>query len=245
MTIKIPVRNERHMKIEVCIDNIETAKAVEKLGIDRVELCSALDLGGLTPSYGLIEALAEQTKLLVNVMIRTTPGDFVYSDEIIDIMLKDIEMAKVAGAHGVVFGCLTEFNEINHDQNELLISKAQDLGLDVTFHRAIDFVEDPYQAMEVLIDLGFDKILTSGQAKTAFEGRETIRKMVKFANHRTGIMAGSGVNAQNVKEIAGTGVDFIHFTSHKTVLNGNIKLGMGTKTEPDIDKLTSIIEALR
>jgi len=232
------------MKIEVCVTSIETAIVADKLGVNRIELCSALTSGGLTPNYGLIEACVEQTSLEVSVMIRHNEGDFVYSDADLDIMLKDIEMAKVSGATGVVFGCLTEYNTINFDQCEFLISRAQALDLDVTFHRAFDFLEDPFQGMEVLVDLGFDRILTSGKAESAELGISLLEDLVKSANHRIGIMAGSGINSSNVAKIVEVGVDAIHFSAHRSA-SASIDFGMGIKTEPDTQKIKAIIDVLR
>ena len=232
------------MKIEVCVSSVETAIAAYQLGADRVELCLAPIVGGLTPNYGLIEACVEQTDMEVSVMIRHNEGGFVYSDDDIDIMLKDIEMAKVAGATGVVFGCLTEYNLVNHDQCEMLISRAQALGLDVTFHRAFDFLEDPFQGLEVLIDLGFDRVLTSGQKQTAEEGISLIQQLVRSANQSICIMAGSGINAGNALKIARTGVDAIHFTAHQ-VIQEPTGLGMGTKTAPDMYKIQSVLEVFK
>ena len=127
------------MIFEFCIDSIDGAIAAQQFGVKRVELCSALNVGGLTPSYGLIQQCA-QYQAEVHVMIRHIEGGFVYSKKDILIMVQDIKMAKQAGAKGVVFGCLTPDNKLDFESNINLIETAKDLNLEVTFHRAFDFV---------------------------------------------------------------------------------------------------------
>lgn len=228
------------MIFEVCIDSIETALVADQLGVHRVELCTALHVGGLTPSFGLIKSCVEQTQLEVHVMIRHQEGNFVYNDNDIQIMLKDIEAVKEAGAHGVVFGCLTENNSINIEQTKTLTKKAHSLNLTTTFHRAFDFVKNPLEAIKTLIALRVNRILTSGQKNTAIEGINTIKKMVNSSSGQIEIMAGSGVNLSNVMELANTGIDALHFTAHKNTDN-TVSLGMGNRTSVDEDKIINII----
>lgn len=232
------------MIVEICIDSLTTAITADELGANRVELCSALNVGGLTPSLGLIKACVNHTKIDVYVMIRHREGGFVYSDADIKIMLRDIEAVKEAGAHGVVFGCLTPSNEINIEQTQLLTNKALSLNLGVTFHRAFDFVSDPIASLETLIQLGCERVLTSGQQPKAEAGLNLIRELVQYANNRIEVMAGSGVNAKNAKKIAATAVHSIHFTAHKNI-NLSIKLGMGNETIPDKEKISNIIQQFK
>lgn len=231
------------MTIEICADNIETVKMAAKNGAKRVELCSALSVGGLTPNIALIEASAKIQEIETHVMIRHREGNFVYSDSDIEIMLKDVEESARAGARGVVFGCLNDRNEIELEQTEKLIKKAKELGLEVTFHRAFDFVKYPITALEVLISLGVDRILTSGGKAKAIEGIYEIKDLVDMADGRIQIMAGSGVNAENAKELASTGIDALHFTSHKS--EGKVELGMGERSVPDEEKLKSIMDSIQ
>jgi copper homeostasis protein len=173
-------------------------------------------------------------------MIRHLEGGFVYSDKDVETMNKDISNVSIAGAHGVVFGCLTPEKEINLDQNKQLFSHAKSLGLEVTFHRAFDFCSDPKSTLDTLIEIGFDRLLTSGQEPTAIEGKETIRRMVLQSNGKIDIMVGSGVNASNAKELSELGVDALHFTSHQTNPEKE-QLGMGVKTIPNPEKIGSIL----
>ena len=127
------------MNFEICTDSVEGAVAAGKFGAKRIELCSALSVGGLTPSYGLIKQCVEKSTVEVHVIVRHKEGDFNYNDEDVELMKIDIEASKKAGAHGVVFGILDENNEISIKNKELVIF-SKSLGLEVTFHRAFDFV---------------------------------------------------------------------------------------------------------
>jgi len=228
------------LQIEVCVEKLETALAADKFGADRIELCSALDLGGLTPSHGLIESCIEQCSLDVYVMIRPKPGNFIYSDNEISIMKKDIEFTANSRADGVVFGCLTNVNELNIKQNKELLDLAKSLKLGVTFHRAFDFIYDKEMALNQLINMGFDRILTSGGKKTALEGINNIKHFVKSSKNKIEIMAGSGVNPANALQLANTGIDALHFTARKSI-SGENSLNMGNEFVPDIEKIKAII----
>jgi copper homeostasis protein len=228
------------MTLEICGDSLESYKLAKQFAVKRIELCSALTVGGLTPSMGLIEECAKIGGVEIHAMIRHLEGGFVYSDKDVETMKKDISNVSLAGGHGVVFGCLTLQNEINLDQNKQLFSHAKSLGLEVTFHRAFDFCSDPKSTLNTLIEIGFDRLLTSGQEPTAIEGKETIRSMVHQSNGKIEIMAGSGVSASNAKELFDLGVDALHFTSHK-INSEKEKLGMGNKTIPKPEKIASIM----
>ena len=232
------------MILEICGDSLESYKLAKQFAVKRIELCSALTVGGLTPSIGLIEECAEIGGVEIHAMIRHLEGGFVYSEKDIGTMIKDISNVCIAGSHGVVFGCLTHANEINLEQNKQLFSHAKSLGLEVTFHRAFDFCSNPESTLDKLIEIGFDRVLTSGQKLTAIEGKKIIRRMVLQSNDQIEIMAGSGVNASNAKELSELGVDALHFTSHKSNPEHE-QLGMGSKTIPDPTKTQAIISALR
>jgi len=230
------------MKIEFCIDSVDGAIAAMKYGADRVELCSSLSVGGLTPSFGLIKQCAQQG-VEVHVMIRHIVGGFNYSKEDVLIMLHDIKMVKDAGGSGVVFGCLTPQNELDFESNIDLIEAARNLELEVTFHRAFDFVKNPQEALTSLINFGVDRILTSGQHNKAINGIENIKALVKQANDEIEIMAGSGVNSSNAVELSETGVDALHFTIHQSN-SENEALGMGARTVIDEEKVKEILKVL-
>ena len=228
------------MQLEVCVEKLETALVADKFGADRIELCSALDLGGLTPSHGLIESCIEQCSLDIFVMIRPKPGNFIYNDNEISIMKKDIEFAAKSGADGVVFGCLTDVNELNIKQNKELLDLAKSLNLGVTFHRAFDFIYNKEIALSQLINMGFDRILTSGGEKTALEGIKNIKRFVKLSRNSIEIMAGSGVNPANALPLSNTGINALHFTARKSISGENF-LNMGNEFVPDIEKIKAII----
>lgn len=229
------------MIFEICGDSVEAIELAQKYGAKRIELCSALSVGGLTPSRGLVERCVEIAGVEVHAMIRHKEGDFVYSSSDIEIMIRDIICLKAAGVHGIVFGCLTTENQIDVNQNKRLFTTAKDLELEVTFHRAFDFSTDKLQSLEQLIEIGFDRLLTSGGEKTAEEGLPMLAQLAKNSNERIQIMAGSGVNANNAIKISETGIDALHFTSHRKV---DMKKGMGMGSQSVIDqyKAKSIIE---
>jgi copper homeostasis protein len=229
------------MTFEICGDGLDAVLLAEKYKVKRVELCSALSLGGLTPSVGLMQECCAVKDVEIHVMIRHREGGFVYDAKDIEIMETDIISAAEAGAKGVVFGCLTEQNEVDHKQNKLLCKLAMSLGLEVTFHRAFDFCTDYAKSLEDLIDIGFDRLLTSGLAPDAEKGISTLAAICAQANGRIQIMAGGGLNAKNAELIALSGVDALHFTVHHKVTQDNLT-GMGSESRMNEEKLRSIVE---
>lgn len=186
------------MKLEICVDTIEAATIAAEAGVARIELCSALSDGGLTPSYGVMKQ-AGMLPVSCHAMIRPRAQGFVYSATELESMHHDISAAKEAGMDGVVFGVLNKDSTLNLPALRSLIKAAQ--PLEVTLHRAIDMTPDPLEALEQAIELDFQRILTSGQRETAFEGMETIASMVSLADGRITIMPGSGINTRNVSQI--------------------------------------------
>ena len=193
--------------LEICIDDLAGLEAAVEGGADRVELCSALALGGLTPSLGLME-LAGTFDIPCNAMIRPRAGDFAYSEEEIDIMLADIEAARNAGLAGVVLGASLGDGRLDRMVLQTLVKAAE--GLDLTLHRAFDLVPNIPEAVEVAAKLGFSRILTSGGAKTAIEGLDGLKQALATAKGRISIMPGSGVSADNATEFLALGVTELH-----------------------------------
>lgn len=193
--------------LEVCIDDLAGLDAAIEGGADRIELCSALALGGLTPSLGLME-VAGTFDIPCYAMIRPRAGDFVYSEEEIDVMLADIEAARNAGLAGVVLGASLADGRLDRFVLETLVKAAH--GLDLTLHRAFDLVPSFPEAVEIAVKLGFSRILTSGGATTAFEGLGGLRQAVATANGRISIMPGSGVSAANAAEFLALGINDLH-----------------------------------
>lgn len=185
--------------IEVCIDNLESLPLAIQGGADRIELCSALRLGGLTPSTGLMQAAAQSSNIPVYAMIRPRQGDFVFEENDIHLMIADIEQAKLAGLDGIVIGVLTPQGDIDMPACKQLMKAAGPLG--VTFHRAFDQCREPAKALEDIISLGCERVLTSGLAPTAEQGIKLLRDLQKQAANRIQIMAGAGVSDKNAKQI--------------------------------------------
>lgn len=185
--------------LEVCIDSADGLAAAIEGGADRIELCSALELGGLTPSYGLMK-LAAKAPLPVHCMIRPRGGGFTYGDADLAQMLHDIDMARDLGLAGVVFGALTDDGRPDSVYLERLVRHAD--GMDLTLHRAFDCCGPNFdQTIEIAIDLGFDRILTSGGEKTALEGLPALERIYTKAGNRITIMPGSGIDAGNVSNL--------------------------------------------
>lgn len=197
------------MLIEVCVDSVASALAAERGGAQRIELCSDLLEGGVTPSLGLLGIVRSRLSIGVHVIIRPRPGDFCYSDPELESMQRDIEFAKREGAHGVVFGVLTSDGHVDTERTRRLVEIARPLS--VTFHRAFDVSANLFQALEDICATGADRILTSGGEQDCLQGAETIAKLVQSARGRTVIMAGGGIGIQNAPTIiAHTGVREIH-----------------------------------
>ena len=186
-------------RLEVCAGSIESIKAAYKGGAYRVELCSALSEDGLTPSVGMIRYAKSLEGLKVNVLIRPRCGDFVYTDEEVRCMADDIRVCGELGVDGVVIGALTPQGDIDLDVCRRLAECAK--GMSITFHRAFDVCRRPFEALEQIIALGCDRLLTSGQAPTADKGIDMLRQLVSKAQGRLIIMPGSGVNPQNAAAI--------------------------------------------
>ncbi|MGK5674751.1 copper homeostasis protein CutC [Micromonospora sp. URMC 106] len=198
---------------EICIDSVEGAVAAEEAGADRVELCSALFEGGLTPSIGTIEtALRSVDRIRVHVIVRPRAGDFIYSPAEVDAMVRDVQAAVAAGAHGVVVGALTAEGDVDVPTTRKLIEAAGTAS--ITFHRAFDMVRDPFQALEQLIELGVDRVLTSGQEVSVLEGAPLIAELVRRAQRRIVVMPGGGITPRNIARIIeATKAEEYHFAA--------------------------------
>ncbi len=202
--------------LEICIDSVEGAMAAQTGGAQRVELCDNLLEGGTTPSAGMIALARQQIDIDLNVIIRPRGGDFCYSDLEFSVMQHDITQAKQLGANGVVIGLLNRDGTIDKPHTATLIALARPMS--VTFHRAFDMATEPQQALEDLIDLGVDRLLTSGQESSALEGLDLIAALVQQAAGRISIMPGGGINERNlVKIVQQSGVNEVHMTARSTV----------------------------
>ncbi|MEO8111566.1 MAG: copper homeostasis protein CutC [Ginsengibacter sp.] len=197
------------MKLEIIGFNIESCIGAQNAGVERIELCANPHEGGTTPSYGFVKAARNKLHIDLYVMIRPRGGDFFYSDEEFEIMQDDITACKNLGCDGVVLGILTQEGNIDKLRCEKLINYAY--PLEVTFHRAFDRVTDPFTALEDIINIGCERILTSGQQPKAADGLPLIKELTDKADDRIIIMPGSGINSQNIISIAeGTGTKEFH-----------------------------------
>ncbi|XP_043568909.1 copper homeostasis protein cutC homolog isoform X2 [Chiloscyllium plagiosum] len=189
--------------MEVCADSVESAINAERGGACRIELCSSLMEGGITPSIGLLQLVKQYVRIPVFAMIRPRGGDFLYSDSEIEVMKADIKMVKANGADGTVFGVLTEDGRVNTEVCMDLI--------------AFDMVRDPMISLECLIALGFERVLTSGCDSTALEGLPTIKRLVEQAKQRIIVVPGGGITERNVQRILeGSGVQEFHCSARSS-----------------------------
>lgn len=203
--------DRKSFKIEICANSAESVRAAIAAGADRIELCAGMPEGGTTPSYGEMSVVRELLPTGMHVIIRPRGGDFLYSEEECEVMLRDIEMARKIGVDGIVIGCLTADGSIDEDKMRGLMAAAGKMS--VTFHRAFDMCSDPFTAMEKIEELGCDRILTSGQKSTAEEGIPLLKELTA-RSRRALIMPGCGINAGNIRKIAEqTGAQEFHLSA--------------------------------
>lgn len=207
---------QQRVLIEVLVDSVESARAAKAGGADRLEVCQNLFEGGTTPSAGLIATLRRAVDLPLNVMIRPRGGDFLYSECEFEVMRQDICIVKELGASGVVLGVLKADGTVDADRTAQLVALARPMS--VTFHRAIDMTRDLSEALETLVGLGVDRVLSSGGEATVFEGAEVLASLVKQAGDRIVVMPGGGIRERNVsKVLAATRAREIHVSASRVV----------------------------
>ena len=197
--------------IEICCGSYEDALAAYRAGAKRIELNSALYLGGLTPTLGTLQLVKKNTNLKVIAMVRPRGAGFCYSEADFEVMKMDAEILMENGADGIAFGCLDENGNIHIEQTQAIIDIIKKYHGEVVFHRAFDCVKNPYESMEKLIAMGVDRVLTSGLKAKAMEGMELIAKLQKSYGKKIEILAGSGINSSNALEIMEkTGIYQVH-----------------------------------
>ncbi len=244
-----------NLLFEACVDSVEAAVAAQLGGAGRVELCAALLEGGLTPSDGTIGLARQKLQIPIHVIIRPRGGDFLYSATEFEVMKLDVERCKTLGADGVVIGILNPDGTIDEEHTAELIKLARPMK--ITFHRAFDMTRDPFEALETLVRLGAERILTSGQEDSAYEGLELISELVKKANGRIIIMPGAGISEKTIgKIVAQSGVTEIHATAFVTQESEmqfrNVRCYMGGILRPpefslqatSAEKVTALLKAL-
>ncbi len=231
--------------VEVCANGVESCIAAQEGGADRVELCAGIPEGGTTPSYGEIKvARRVLTTTRLHVIIRPRGGDFLYTDLEVERMAADIAVCHELGVDGVVFGCLNADGTFDIEKNRYLMECSR--GMSVTCHRAFDRAVNPEQALETVIDLGFDRILTSGQQPKAIQGAALLAELHRQAVGRIILMAGSGVTEQNIRELQEkTGLHEFHFSGREPqpsamqFVNPNLYMGRPGANEAALDYTTA------
>ena len=209
------LNTQNRVSVEICVGDVASAEAAQAGGASRVELCGDLAAGGTTPSAGAIALACRRLAIPVHVLIRPRAGDFVYSGVELEVMRHDIEVAKTLGAAGIVMGVLTVDGTIDREQSASLAALARPLSL--TFHKAFDEVSDHLEALETLVELGFDRVLTSGGQPTALEGVEMLAALVERARGRIAVMAGGRLDAESLARVIRQGkVDEVHLGSAVT-----------------------------
>ncbi len=241
------------MIIEICANSLQSALNAQKAGANRVELCSSLFEGGTTPSAATIQLARKhltQTKLFV--LIRPRGGDFCYSDVEMEVMLADIQFVKQAGADGVVLGVLKSDGQVDIERTQQLVAVAK--PMQVTFHRAFDVCSNPFEALEQIIDMDIQRILTSGQEQTAFSGANFIQQLVEKSSGRIIIMPGAGIHKENIAtlqqithatEFHLSAKELVHspmtFQNEKVCFGGKINLPELGYFESSIKKMQELI----
>ncbi|MFT4679320.1 MAG: copper homeostasis protein [Litorivivens sp.] len=232
------------MILEACCQSVQSCLNAQKGGAWRVELCSALELGGLSPSSATIQLSRQYITLPIMVLVRPRPGDFVYDRIEIANIKREIENCKIMGIEGVVIGLLEEDGTVPYQYLKDLVNAAH--PMEVTFHRAFDVCSDPFQAVETIIEAGCSRILTSGQKPKAIDGIDLIGDLNDNYGEQIDFMVGSGVNASNIKRFADIGIKEFH-------MSGNVKIDHGVKsdildltyTETDIQAIKDAKELIR
>lgn len=196
------------MLVEICATSVQSAVNAGKGGAGRIELCSELTVGGITPSYGLLKEVLKNCPLPVFVLVRPRGGDFVYSDEEFEVMKSDIEICKELGCAGIVSGVLNADDSIDLIRTKELVELAK--SLEFTFHRAFDLTNEPMKSLKELIEMGVGRILTSGQKASAEKGLDLLIQLRESAQNKLSILPGGGINPGNVHLFRENGFEEIH-----------------------------------
>lgn len=240
------------MIVEICVQSKSSALMAQQFGADRIELCSALELGGLTPSSGLIQSVISEIQLPVHVLIRPRLGDFCYDKEEINAMRLDVIHALKLGAQGVVIGALTQDFDLDIPVLQTLIQAAKDQNsrAHITAHRAFDWTREPMQSLTQLQEMGVDTLLSSGQAARAEDGLVLLKKMHQSSHESFTIMPGAGINATNRALFEQAGFKAIHASASRLIQDKHPGTGVafeealspGQRRELDPQKLKDFLQ---
>ncbi len=240
------------MQIEICANSYASASNAEKAGADRIELCVELAVGGITPSFGLIKKVMEKISIPVHVLIRPRSGDFTYNDAEFDAMKTDIELCKKLGCHGIVSGVLHRDFSIDIKRTKELIACSKPLSF--TFHRAFDWVPNPLQSLEQLLELDVDRILTSGQETSVIKGISLLKQLQVLAGNRLIIMPGGGVDKNTIIQCEKAAFKEVHFSATelcktinypKVPMNSNRFFDETQLAISDISKIKAVVSFVK
>jgi copper homeostasis protein len=229
--------------LEVCCFSLFSSQIAQLGGASRIELCGGFLAGGTTPSLGLIQTVLSHVSMPVYVMIRPRGGDFLYSHTEWAEMLADIQAIKALRPAGFVFGALDMFGGIDVKKMQMLLDEAKPFP--VTFHRAFDRCAHPQEAIEQLVELGVENILTSGQKPTAIEGVENLKRFVGWANKRINVMAGAGVLPSNIEALANIGIRAFHFSAKERIESSMIFRNQALGESGEFEKYEANLELIR
>ena len=232
------------MQLEICANSYQSAMNAQKAGAHRIELCSELSIGGITPSYQLLKKVMKNLHIPVHVLIRPRGGDFIYSKEEFEMMKENILICKELGSKGIVSGVLHTDNRIDIKRTQELIALSKPLSF--TFHRAFDEVPEPMRAIHQLMSMGVDRLLTSGQKNTAIEGLDLIVELQEIAKNKLIVMPGSGINDVNCKTFKIAGFKEIHASASKKITKPiSSNLGDSIETVSDFEMIQKILNNIQ
>lgn len=236
------------MILEICASSYQSAINAQEAGAHRIELCSELAVGGVTPSYGLIKQVVAALSIPVFVLIRPRSGNFTYSEEEFNIIKQDVQLCKDLGCQGIVSGVLNANNTIDVERTKELVELSSPLHF--TFHRAFDWTPDPQVSLNVLMQLGVDRVLTSGQESSVVKGIELLRELKESGNNKIVILPGGGINSENVEVFKKSGFTEIHASATSlSVVNKRNRVPMNSskffdetiQVVSDINKIKAIL----
>ena len=231
------------MLLEICANSYQSAKNAKDAGAHRIELCSELAVGGITPSYGLIKQVVSELNIETFVLIRPRSGNFCYSKSEFEIIKKDIQICKDLGCQGIVSGVLNSDNTIDIERTRELVAHARPLAF--TFHRAFDIVPNREVALKQLIKLGIERILTSGQQPKAIDGLDTLKELKLKAKNRITFLIGSGINSKNAKTFKNEGFDELHASASEVINTKSSEyFGNTPQTVSSIAEIEAILKAV-
>ncbi|MCW5520919.1 copper homeostasis protein CutC [Aureitalea sp. L0-47] len=231
------------MIVEICASNFESARIAQECGADRIELCTDLGVGGLTPSRESIQKVTTELDIPINVLVRPRKGNFVYSEVEFHEMLDTIEFCRELNCAGVVSGVLTQENEIDFERTKHLVKASE--GMEFTFHRAFDEVADPISALNSLIALGVDRLLSSGLELNAADGIPLLKQLQEHSAGRIEIMPGAGINETNAQLFKVAGFQSIHLSAIKKGIAINSMFETGVEGVSDSEIIKKVITIVR